>query len=64
MTYPFNLKIGIRILVLLLGLVLLWKGEATTIWFIVGLAYLLFSIIGLFLLSRKVEAGQKSKDKE
>ncbi len=64
MKYPFNLKIGIRILILLLGLVLLWKGEATPIWFVIGLTYLLFSIMGLFLLSRKVEAGERSKSKE
>jgi|RifCSP16_2_1023846.scaffolds.fasta_scaffold14542_5 hypothetical protein len=64
MTYPLNLKIGIRIFVLLLGLFLLWQGEATTMWFVVGLAYLLFSIVSLFLLSRKVEAGGKARDKE
>lgn len=59
-----QLKIGIRLLVLLLGLFLLWKGEATTMWFAIGLTYLLLSIIGLFLLSRKIESGKKSQGKE
>lgn len=61
MIYPFNLKIGIRIAIILLGLFLLWKGEVTTLWAVIGLAYLLFSIIILFFLSRKVEAGENHK---
>lgn len=64
MIYPFNLKIGIRIIVLLLGLFLLWNGEVTALWFVIGLAYLLVSIIILFLLSRKVESGRNSQGRE
>lgn len=64
MVYPFNLKIGMRIVVLLLGLFILWKGEVTTLWFVIGLAYLLFSIIILFFLSRKIKAEKTSQGKE
>ena len=64
MTYPFNLKIGLRLIIFLLGLFLLWKGEVTALWFVIGLAYLLFSIIILFLLACKFDAGKKSQGNE
>jgi uncharacterized membrane protein len=62
MKYPFNLKIGIRLIILLLGLFLLWKGEITELWFIIGLVYLIGSIAVLFFLARKVEASRKSQE--
>ncbi len=62
MKYPFNLKIGIRLIILLLGLFLLWKGEITEFWFIIGLLYLIGSLTVLFLLARKVEADTKSQE--
>jgi hypothetical protein len=62
MTYPFNLKIGIRLIILLLGLFLLWKGEITESWFIIGLIYLIVSITVLFFLARKVEMSSKSQE--
>jgi hypothetical protein len=60
MSYPFNLKIGLRLIILLLGLILLWKGDTTSQWFVIGIAYLIGSIIILYLISRKVETGRKS----
>jgi hypothetical protein len=62
MRYPFNLKIGIRLIILLLGLLLLWKGEITELWFILGVVYLIGSIIVLFFLAQIVEARRKSQE--
>jgi uncharacterized membrane protein len=62
MTYPFNLKIGIRLIILLLGLFLLWKGEMTELWFIIGLVYLIGSITVLFFIARKVAESRKSQE--
>ena len=55
MKYPFNLKIGIRLFILFLGLFLLWKGQITELWFVIGLVYLIGSITALFFLQRNIE---------
>ena len=62
MLYPFYLRIAIRSAVLILGLILLWKGEFARFWSIAGLIYILCSIIIFILISRKVEAWRKSQE--
>jgi hypothetical protein len=40
---------------------LLWKGKVTALRFVIGLAYLIFSILILLFVSRNIEAGKRKK---
>jgi hypothetical protein len=59
--FALYLHIGIQLFIVLLGLDLLWEGRLTGFWTILGLMYILFSLIISTFLMSKLRALKKAK---
>jgi purine-cytosine permease-like protein len=63
MMVPIYFRVGIRVFLVLLWIYLLWNGIAqiTDWWSFFALLYIVFDVIKLIILSRKVESWRTAK---